>query len=438
MFVPQLFSEKIKPSPKVGSITRKTQRNERQYYHTLTYNRSISYYGNDKTDRLLGSCLNRRKTQAAKKAALQLGKKNDECPNGSTDGISSDYIWIERQDLHETIRNTCKAKNPLCISHKVAKSHTMSKRTAQKIREKMSAFYDSSPSSVFLTLTFINKVTDQQAVSCLNKFWTAIKKKVDPVIKPYSTSDINVKSDRKPKFAKGIYRKFVKGVKIKDPEKSLQYIWVAERQKASTGNVHFHCMINRYLPIAYVNKLWVMQQYNDGITHPDYSKETIQTLYNTNKMQGALNPVDVRKITGADGLSDYLTEYLTNEQDEFQCRLWHCSRGVSELYTKCIIGTDAINEIRSKKNMKVNKETGEVTEAKTYESKYHTTTYLVNKKYFRSKYLNELIQVNKWIMQGKKYQVPDIDSETYRKLYINDSGELERRQNIYSSDPSMN
>ena len=79
------------------------------------------------------------------------------------------------------------------------------------------------------TLTFINDVADTDAVKILNKFFTVLRKEF----------------------------------------KDLLYIWVAERQLKTTNRIHFHVIMNIFLPIKKFNALWCLQQYNAGIRAPD-------------------------------------------------------------------------------------------------------------------------------------------------------------------------
>lgn len=257
---------------------------------------------------------------------------------------------------------------------------SLSYRTKQKIRDKMCAFYSACSGQdgsgfVFLTLTFVSETTDKIGVSCLNKFLTVLRKD---------------------------YGKF-------------EYIWVAERQNKSTGNIHFHIIINRRVDIKKLNALWVVQQYNSGIRHAkaderilnDYSIEgyhvNVKTLYEAgfySAIQTYLNPVDVKKVNSIDGLSCYLTNYITKNKDQFQCLVWHCSRGVSRLVTQKVCTREQFRETMTDKNKIVNPRTKKVYVNKTFVSEHCIINTIINKKYF-SQYCNDLDELNKYIIEHR-------------------------------------
>src|SRR5688572_23546759 len=88
-------------------------------------------------------------------------------------------------------------------SEKTEKVRIMSSRTKTKIRKKLFAFAQLNKRLTFVTLTFVNEVSDQLAVKVLGKFIDNMKKR----------------------------------------SKSFQYLWVAERQEANKtfpDNIHFH------------------------------------------------------------------------------------------------------------------------------------------------------------------------------------------------------
>ena len=62
---------------------------------------------------------------------------------------------------------------------------------------------------------------------------------------------------------------------------SLRFIWAAELQ--DNGNIHFHIMLNRYIPIAYMSKLWGQ----------------------------AKNSVDVEFMKDATHAANYISQYIT-------------------------------------------------------------------------------------------------------------------------------
>jgi hypothetical protein len=248
-------------------------------------------------------------------------------------------------------------------------SHKMSDRTKAKLKDKIYSFYRSTlRSQTFLTLTFINNVTDEQGVKCLNKFLTALRKK-----------------------------------------DKINYLWIAEKQKENSSNVHFHIIVDRYYPIEQINALWVLQQYNDNIRRSNIDIKFIEQLYyqgskGQKQLQKFLNPVDVIKVNGVNGLSAYLTKYVTKNSDRLHCRVWHCSRTVSSLATSQQCSKSLFNAIPTHpQNYIVNKKTGEIYYSKSFpQTPVHFYCHtIVNKRAFLD-HLKSMENFNKRIMKGER------------------------------------
>jgi hypothetical protein len=274
------------------------------------------------------------------------------------------------------------------------RKHKLSGRSKDKIKNKIQSLYRACPSSkfTFLTLTFINDVSHKDAKQCLNKFLTVLRKR---------------------------YGKFM-------------YLWVAEKQPENNNRIHFHFVLDRRFIIPQLNALWVLQQYNSGITLPEYDIAEIRERYlksmlvtglNYDKagtMQEILNPFDIKKVNSIEGLAIYLTMYITKNNDEFDCANWHCCRQFSKLFTTQIISVNQFGELEDlSKNYSVNTNTGEVYEARTYLSDYAYIVTVQNKRYF-SKYLNGVDDLNRWILAGMgKAKVPQITYNDYEFIYNN-------------------
>lgn len=98
------------------------------------------------------------------------------------------------------------------VQDKEIKLRSVSYRTRQKIKKKVTCFSRLYKRISFVTLTFLNQVSDEQAIDILRKFIDNAKKR----------------------------------------SKGFQYIWVAERQTKNDvfkGNVHFHILTNKYWDI---------------------------------------------------------------------------------------------------------------------------------------------------------------------------------------------
>ena len=162
---------------------------------------------------------------------------------------------------------------------------SMSPRTKRKIKDKLIAFSRQCDNLTFVTLTFANAVDDLTAVNILRKFLDNTKKR--------STN--------------------------------FHYLWVAERQTKNQtfkNNIHFHLVTNKSWDINKYWAYWLEVQKKNGIfpANPDYKPSS---AFNVMKVKQN----DLRK------LQNYLTKYISKNNDTFLCQVWNCSKMVSTLYT---------------------------------------------------------------------------------------------------------
>lgn len=247
--------------------------------------------------------------------------------------------------------------------------HVLSPRSRGKIKDKATAFFRAAVGDrVFCTLTFVDAVSDRQGVAILNKFLTSLRKKFS----------------------------------------NLQFLWVAERQEKNAdfpGNIHFHLILNKRLPVKYYNALWVLQQYNAGLRAKnkydmDITMEEVSRRFKDLTMQKVLNPLDVKRVRSISGLSMYLTKYITKQKknDPFGCAVWHCSRKVSRLFTRSAVSPSAFAYMTSFANCRVDRKTGECFEPTAIYEPFYVLVYVHNKE-GPLKYLREMEQINKWMLK---------------------------------------
>lgn len=362
------------------------------HLYKLSPTRAVAHYGKFKNYLYTGSSLTRafqtKESEAFKKA--QKAKRNDLIKNGNCWEENEYGVFVPPQTFKPADKSQPRIFDRLKLlesSVAVVRPRSLSTRSKYKIRDKIESLYNSSNGSkfTFLTLSFIADVDDKQAQKVLNNFLTVARRRLG---------------------------KFL-------------YIWVAERQQ-DTKNIHFHLISNVRFPIGEFNALWVLQQYNAGIVHPLYTIDEINEAYKDEqlymsskgklitKLQTMLNPVDVKPIKGINGLSIYLTMYVTKNKDTFLCSCWHCCRTVSKLFTSQVVSKETFEEATQKQvNWSVNINTGEIYEAKTYVSDYAVVVNILNKEHFRKK-LTDINKLNKWILEGMKPNgIPDVNILDY-------------------------
>jgi len=259
--------------------------------------------------------------------------------------------------------------------------HFLSTRSKGKVRDKCTAFHRClGTRKTFATLTFLNDVSDKDAVKILNKFFTQLRED----------------------FPK------------------LKYIWIAERQTKTTNRIHFHVILNVWLDVKRYNDLWVMQQYTSGISCSTISVGTVKELILQGSLQKHLNPFDVKKIKNINGLSYYLTKYVTkNQSGDFECLAWHCSRSVSRLFTKVVVSRSTFAAAASFVNSRLDRKTGELTQIKAPPSPFYQLYYIENKPYFLPE-MAELELVNREIINGiNPAGIFTEEEEEFIKHYLN-------------------
>ncbi len=382
------------------------------FIHTLSYNRSIGYISRTDQKQLYnGSTFNRKPpiekpvdpweiayALASEDEQERMQMERDYQNYRSNYGIS--FYQFETIGSRLTGYQIAPEKQK-----KDNSKHTTSKRTKDKIKEKMLALYRACSGKkgmrshvvnfTLCTLTFVAPVGDHDGVKCLNKFLTVLR-------------------DRYGKFA---------------------YIWVAERQE--NGNIHFHMIADSRFPIGYINSLWVAQQYNCNIRNWESDLQlyedhrtnfaNLHTEGKYNIVQDYLNPVDIRNVKTIDGVSCYLTNYVTMNTDSFDCSAWHCSRTVSKIFTNKIIDKKIFDKTGdSKHNTIFSKKTGQVYTNTTYYGQYCTINTIYNKSYYR-RYLEDLELINKYILELDEKLDPDevrkiisVDNEEYRRQFLSD------------------
>lgn len=204
----------------------------------------------------------------------------------------------KKQPPKEKPTNEKTENKPKSEKTKEIKLRFLSKRSKQKIRKKLICFARCHKKLSFVTLTFLNKVTDEQAVNILRKFIDNVKKR-----------SIN-----------------------------FQYLWVAERQTKNDmfkGNIHFHMITNKYWKIEKWWNYWIDLQKKNGIVPRDENYKPSSAF-------------DVRELNSNNirSIASYVTKYVTKNNDKFKCQVWNCSRQVSELYTDFYTDSSFVDEFK--------------------------------------------------------------------------------------------
>ncbi len=147
---------------------------------------------------------------------------------------------------------------------------------------------------------------------------------------------------------------------LKAKHRIANYLWFAEKQPG-TGNIHFHIILDRFLPVQSAQALWNAQQNNAGYIaayragreawhaggfrydEADARSLAVQSAaYREGVRTNWSNPAastDIKPVDGAEAVMRYVTEYCTKGaksdaggvQHEVYGQLWNCNRGLSKL-----------------------------------------------------------------------------------------------------------
>lgn len=367
-------AEKINTDESVAWLHRGVSMPEKRYVSRLGHHSLVSNYtGGNTVNRLSGSSINRKMRDRER-----LEKGESDC-RGMAHAIgqarrsiaASEEIpaWVcpglLSQDQIDRIRD--RERVPDAPGGNVQRIHMLNSRSKGIVKARCTAFYRACAGRKTLcTLTFINDVADSIAVRVLNKFLTVLRKD----------------------FPK------------------LQYVWVAERQEKTTNRIHFHLIVNVFMPIKRWNALWVLQQYNAGITHPKFTREEVLQFAGTESMKDILNPVDVTRVKNIQALSNYLTKYITkgNNKGGFGCLVWHCSREVSQLFLRTIVDWTVVQLAKGIENARYNRATGEFfgmpEPVREKSGKFFYTIWYINRPGRFLPFLAEMEEMNRYILNG--------------------------------------
>ena len=370
------------------TLNKRTQRNERSIIHRLGYNTiTATYSQSSDISGLSGSSLNRSFSKQKRDENFAILKEREEIQARYR---KADYEFLQSLREIESLREAATRKRgskkqvPETSYKRGDSLHFFSQRSKGKVRDKCTALHRClGKQKTFATLTFIGDVSDTVGVKLLNKFLTALR----------------------------------------DRYGRIHYIYIAERQLQTTNRIHFHLIINKFLPVREINALWVLQQYNEGIQFEGISKAQVEEWIRTDRenpdrkseLQKHLNPFDVEKIRGIHGLSYYLTKYITkgNNSGGFGCAVWHCSRVVSRLFTKTVVSRSTFAAASSYVNSNLDKKTGELRKNPGKHEKYYSLFYIENKPYFLPD-MQKLEFINFAMTEGATLQ---------NMLYYDDTGQ---------------
>ena len=368
------------------------------YVYTLSHNKAIGSISRTAEKQLFqGSSFNRKKKLSPEQVAISESAKTE-----------SEKLFESK--LREKITGLRRVKK--LYQNEPLDGRGMSRRTREKLREKILAFYKAANGRAnrkgyrantvefhLITLTFIGRVTDRHGTAILNKFLTQLHEKYG----------------------------------------NFSFTWVAEKQ--GNGNIHFHMVCDRRFKLSYINSLWTVQQIRAGVRN--YEKEyevisgngdnlagegcDIESLHHAKQwrtVQKYFNPVDIEKVKTIDGVSCYLTNYVTKNESKIYGRAWHCSRSVSRIFTKKIISRKVFDITGNSEKNRITSRKGKEYINKTFFGPYCIINSIYNKAYY-NRYLSDMQLINEYILQVERTE--KIDADLIRQYNIVDNVEFRKK-----------
>jgi len=104
----------------------------------------------------------------------------------------------------------------------------------------------------------------------------------------------------------------------------ILYLWKAEKQQ--NGNIHFHIIVNRFLPWQHIR-----QQWNQILRDNGYVSHQYLTGHGLNP-----NSIDLEAIEPNSKMTSYIAKYAAKQSTTKQVlgKVWGCSRSIANYKSK--------------------------------------------------------------------------------------------------------
>lgn len=184
---------------------------------------------------------------------------------------------------------------------KPTKQATEYRLNKSKVKQKLFALFNLKHSKkfiAFITVSFPAGTSDNETLTCWNYFLTACRKRYE----------------------------------------LTNYLWIAERQK--NGTIHYHMLTNNRLPVQNANKAMAIIINNrvkagamswGNSSFEKYNGLDIDSVYGSKRHKKSgktLQPSELRNW-----ITQYVTKYVSKNNEVFNQLAWHCSHSVSQLFT---------------------------------------------------------------------------------------------------------
>lgn len=279
--------------------------------------------------------------------------------------------------------------------------HRMSGRTRGNVKDRLAALYDACAenSTTFVTLTMIEHCTDHHA----NR----------------------------------MFRRLARILTTDDP----LFDWgrVAEHQPdRPEKTIHFHAVFSKQVRVEYLNALWTQIQYDGGLrgrslkfcriiqpmemlkryqyTMDNHAAGNYGKDYKKGSVQEVFNPATIQKVSSIQGSAAYVAGYVQkqDEGEEFTCRVWDCSRRVSRMFLRQVVGKGVDDILFSEANNRITKK-GHVLRPWWTQSNFSSCIGVANKNLILPE-IAMMREANRWIKAGFVVdKVPTVTAGFYQE-----------------------
>ncbi len=114
-----------------------------------------------------------------------------------------------------------------------------------------------------------------------------------------------------------------------------RYQEFTDKALTPTNNIHYHMVLDRFYNVKDIQDLWLTCLENQGCSRFTSTGASAQPV-KADKIKGGVNAV-----------GQYLAKYVSKNDGELKCQLWHCSRRISKLASSiadCFIQMNKIKQ----------------------------------------------------------------------------------------------
>jgi hypothetical protein len=257
--------------------------------------------------------------------------------------VSVHFDRINIVNRFEVNRGSKRSFNKDDVSNDIVEP-LVSKRVKFMVNNQMST---ATMNKMSKAIRYLNFVTESRKVEAHDRSFT-INFKIAFITLTLSSPQIHTDNEIKSKLLNQLF------IELKRKYKVSHYVWRSEKQ--STGNVHFHLLLDQFIPHQELRELWnrlqnklgyvdayaarmsklTYKEYFDLFKHnKKYTPESIKKAWIKGKSTEWRYPnsTDVHSLLYINDIDKYLCKYMVKSEQNagLEGRLWGCSQSLSNI-----------------------------------------------------------------------------------------------------------